>query len=91
MSDEHDDTATKKVDAVSEMRNGRWNTVGMPTEKSKDFRGSTSRLLDRMGPEKPKLYGVLALVDFAHNEAGLAGLLEVCRASRTSATLPWAR
>jgi cyanophycin synthetase len=24
--------------------------------------------------------GVLALVDFAHNEAGLAGLLEVCRA-----------
>jgi ATP-binding cassette subfamily B multidrug efflux pump len=61
MSDEHDDTATKKVDAVSEMRNGRWNTVGMPTEKSKDFRGSTSRLLDRMGPEKAKLYLVMAL------------------------------
>ena len=61
MSDEHDDTATKKVDAVSEMRNGRWNTVGMPTEKSKDFRGSTSRLLDRMGPEKAKLYLVMTL------------------------------
>ncbi len=53
--------AAKRPDAASEMRNGRWSTVGMPTEKSKDFRGSTSRLLDRMGPEKPKLYLVMVL------------------------------
>ena len=59
---EHDDDATRKQpDANTEMRNGRWNTVGVPTEKSKDFRGSTSRLLDRMGPEKKKLYAVMGL------------------------------
>ena len=47
--------------STSEMRNGRWNTVGVPTEKSKDFKGSVRRLLDRMGPERPKLYFVLVL------------------------------
>jgi ATP-binding cassette subfamily B protein len=47
--------------STSEMRNGRWNTVGVPTEKSKDFKGSVRRLLDRMGPEKPKLFLVLVL------------------------------
>ena len=47
--------------STSEMRNGRWNTVGVPTEKSKDFKGSVRRLLDRMGPERPKLFFVLLL------------------------------
>jgi ATP-binding cassette subfamily B protein len=47
--------------SASEMRNGRWNTVGVPTEKSKDFRGSIRRLLDRMGPERSKLWLVMAL------------------------------
>ena len=47
--------------STSEMRNGRWNTVGVPTEKSKDFKGSVRRLLDRMGPERPKLFFVLVL------------------------------
>jgi len=57
---EHGDEPSKEPNANTEMRNGRWNTVGVPTEKSKDFRGSTSRLLDRMGPEKFKLYLVMA-------------------------------
>jgi cyanophycin synthetase len=36
---------------------------------------------ERLNPGRLNLYsrrGVLALVDFAHNEAGLAGLLDVC-------------
>jgi cyanophycin synthetase len=39
-------------------------------------------------PGRLNLYernGVMALVDFAHNEAGLAGLLEVCRSLATKA------
>ena len=47
--------------STSEMRGGRWNTVGVPTEKSKDFKGSVRRLLDRMGPERPKLFVVMIL------------------------------
>jgi ATP-binding cassette subfamily B protein len=49
-----------KPGATSEMRGGRMNTIGVPTEKSKDFRGSVRRLLDRMGPERAKLWLVLA-------------------------------
>jgi cyanophycin synthetase len=45
--------------------------------------GLRSFALDRAdNPGRLNLYerdGVLALVDFAHNEAGLAGLMEVCR------------
>ncbi len=37
------------------------NTVGVPTEKSKDFAGSSKRLFRRLGPERPKAYMVLAL------------------------------
>ena len=37
--------------------------------------------------------GVLAIVDFAHNEAGLAGLMDVCRTAprgrRSAATFGW--
>lgn len=46
--------------------------------------GLTSFVQDRaVNPGRLNLFerkGVLALVDFAHNEAGLAGLLEVCAA-----------
>ncbi|MBZ4319174.1 ABC transporter ATP-binding protein [Streptomyces huiliensis] len=34
---------------------------GQPTEKSADFKGSSRRLLARMGPEKPMLWAVLLL------------------------------
>ena len=56
-----DATATRPVqraDAVPSC-GGRWNTIGVPTEKSKDFRGSIRRLFDRMGPETTKLYAVM--------------------------------
>ena len=50
---------TKKSDeeetrgaSVGELRSGRWNTVGVPTEKSKDFKGSAARLARRMANEK---------------------------------------
>jgi cyanophycin synthetase len=50
--------------------------------------GLRSFSLDRASnPGRLNLYehnGVLALVDFAHNEAGLAGLLEVCRSLVTA-------
>ena len=47
--------------ATAEARGGRWNTIGVPMEKSKDFKGSIRRLFDRLGPERPKLWGVLVL------------------------------
>lgn len=52
---------TKQHASTSELRNGRWNTIGVPTEKSKDFKGSVARLLDRMGPERRTLWVVLVL------------------------------
>ena len=48
------------TNVAQEMRGGRWNTVGVPTERSKDFGGTTRRLLDRLGPERPKMLAVLA-------------------------------
>ncbi len=46
------------TNVAQEMRGGRWNTVGVPTERSKDFRAATRRLFERLGPERPKLMGV---------------------------------
>jgi len=45
--------------STSELRGGRMNTIGVPTEKSKDFANSSRRLLRRLGPERPKAYLVL--------------------------------
>ena len=49
----------------AELRNmgpaGRMATMGMPAEKSKDFGGSTRRLLGLMGPERSGAIVVLAL------------------------------
>ena len=47
--------------STSELRGGRMSTVGVPTEKSKDFFGSSKRLFRRLGPERPKAYLVFAL------------------------------
>ena len=59
--------------SASELRGGRMNTIGVPTEKSKDFANSSRRLLRGLGPERPKallvlLSGVLSvgLVVFDH-------------------------
>ena len=54
----------RQSSATTELRGGRFNTVGVPTERSKDFKKSMKRLIDSLGPERPKLYlvGVFALV-----------------------------
>jgi ATP-binding cassette subfamily B protein len=66
----NEDTVSKESDkpelqphasATAEARGGRWNTIGVPMEKSKDFKGSIRRLFDRLGPERPKLWAVLVL------------------------------
>ena len=56
-----DKSEPKQSASAAEMRGGRMNTVGVPTEKSKDFAGSSKRLFRRMGPERPKAYLVTAL------------------------------
>jgi ATP-binding cassette subfamily B protein len=57
--------AQPKPSPAVEARNqmgGRWAAAGMPTEKSKDFRGASRRLLTMMGPERKKAALVLVLV-----------------------------
>ena len=65
-NDNHDDAHNDKQPpappaSTSELRGGRMNTVGVPTEKSKDFSASSKRLFRRLGPERPKAYLVLVL------------------------------
>ena len=45
----------------TELRGGRMHTVGVPTEKSKDFKGTVRRLLTDMGDERRRLWAVLFL------------------------------
>ena len=47
MSDENKSADAKPGASVTELRTGRWNTVGIPTEKSENF-GETSRRLARL-------------------------------------------
>ena len=64
--DHTDDTPVVKTEVVREARQaagGRMGGMaGMPTEKSKDFAGSTRRLMSRLTPERP---GVTAVLLFA--------------------------
>ena len=59
--DHHDKQPPTPPASTSELRGGRMNTVGVPTEKSKDFSASSKRLFRRLGPERPKAYLVLVL------------------------------
>ncbi|HOT79676.1 MAG TPA: ABC transporter ATP-binding protein [Microthrixaceae bacterium] len=65
-NDHTDDTPVVKTEVVREARQaagGRMGGMaGMPTEKSKDFAGSTRRLMSRLTPERP---GVTAVLLFA--------------------------
>jgi ATP-binding cassette, subfamily B, multidrug efflux pump len=62
MSD-HDTSTTADVPrpSTAELRGGRMHTVGVPTERSKDFGVTSRRLFDRLGPEKVKVVLVLFL------------------------------
>lgn len=52
MSDERTEPAVQSGATVAELRSGRMNTVGIPTEKSKDFTGTLQRLMRRMARDQ---------------------------------------
>ena len=60
MSDDDTSDAIPRP-STTELRGPRMSTVGIPTEKSKDFGATSRRLFDRMGPERRKIFLVLFL------------------------------
>jgi ATP-binding cassette subfamily B protein len=60
MSDDDTSDAVPRP-STTELRGPRMSTVGIPTEKSKDFGATSKRLFDGMGPERRKIYLVLLL------------------------------
>jgi len=54
-------TSPPSVASAAELRAGRMSTVGIPTEKSKDFVASSRRLLERLRPELLTVIMVLVL------------------------------
>ncbi len=58
--DDRNQPARPPTSAV-EMRTGRMSTVGVPTEKSRDFAASSARLLARLRPERMKVLLVVFL------------------------------
>ena len=68
MNDHHDahgvdDTAetTRPPGTAPDMRGGRMHTIGVPMEKSKDFKNSVNRLAGRLTPERNLVVLVLLL------------------------------
>ncbi|HAP77723.1 MAG TPA: multidrug ABC transporter ATP-binding protein, partial [Acidimicrobiaceae bacterium] len=61
MSGENDKQPPRPPNSTAELRGGRMNTVGVPTEKSKNFAESSKRLLARLQPERVKVIAVLVL------------------------------
>ena len=61
--DERDQDEATRLDAAETRpgAGGRFHSVGVPTEKSKDFQGTASRLLERLRPERPLVIVVLLL------------------------------
>ena len=47
--------------SVTELRSGRWNTVGIPTEKSQNFGQSTRRLVRLLSAEGPLVILILIM------------------------------
>lgn len=47
--------------SVTELRSGRWNTVGIPTEKSQNFGQSTRRLVRLLSAEGPLVILILVM------------------------------
>ncbi|MFN5651520.1 MAG: ABC transporter ATP-binding protein [Actinomycetes bacterium] len=63
MSDEKDTGAAPANPgaSVTELRSGRWNTVGIPTEKSQNFGQSTRRLVRLLSAEGPLVILILVM------------------------------
>ncbi|MFZ9482322.1 MAG: ABC transporter ATP-binding protein [Ilumatobacteraceae bacterium] len=59
MSGKETTEAPRPSASTAELRGGRMHTVGVPTEKSKDFKGTARRLLGDIGPECRRLWTVL--------------------------------
>ncbi|MEN9822125.1 MAG: hypothetical protein RLZ04_551, partial [Actinomycetota bacterium] len=59
MSGKETTEAPRPSASTAELRGGRMHTVGVPTEKSKDFKGTARRLLTDLGPERRRLWTVL--------------------------------
>ncbi|MFM9131835.1 MAG: ABC transporter ATP-binding protein [Actinomycetota bacterium] len=53
--------AAKPGASVTELRSGRWNTVGIPTEKSQNFGQSTRRLARLLSAEGPLVILILVM------------------------------
>jgi ATP-binding cassette subfamily B protein len=51
--------ATPKPPPPSQAVGGRWGGMGMPAEKSEDFKGSTLRLFTEMRPERLRAWAVI--------------------------------
>ena len=66
---------------VQELRSGRWNTVGIPTEKSDNF-SEVSRRLARMLTEREPL--VYPIVVMAHSQKMVRALTSLILSSVTS-------
>jgi ATP-binding cassette subfamily B protein len=58
----HDEDEVKRPEQPTGMFNrGPMSSAGMPVDASKDFKGSSMRLLGQMAPEKSKAFAVCAL------------------------------
>ncbi|MEY2454195.1 MAG: ATP-binding cassette, subfamily multidrug efflux pump, partial [Acidimicrobiaceae bacterium] len=61
LDETHEDEEDLSLAAPETRAAGRWNSAGVPTEKSKDFRNSVRRLAGLLKPERPILV-VVAVV-----------------------------
>ncbi|MDO8363170.1 MAG: ABC transporter ATP-binding protein [Actinomycetota bacterium] len=59
--DAHGTQPSRPPTSTAELRGGRMSTIGVPTEKSKDFKAAVRRLADRLGPERVRVGTVLVL------------------------------
>ena len=69
---EHEEEDDLSLAAPETRAAGRWNSAGVPTEKSKDFKNAVRRLAGLLKPERPILIGValVAITSAALNVLG---------------------
>ena len=70
--DERQDEDEPDLSAPETRAAGRWNSAGVPTERSKDFGTAVRRLGQLFGPERPKLFlvAVIAITSAVLNVLG---------------------
>jgi ATP-binding cassette subfamily B protein len=73
VDEKHDEEEEELSLAAPETRAaGRWNSAGVPTERSKDFKNAVRRLAQLLKPERPILFvvAVIAITSAALNVLG---------------------